>query len=142
MQAQVVWRGDGQIVGTTDGGRNIAIHHADDAATPTPSKQSARPLELMLLGVGSCATLAIVDILRKGREQVTDCTAHVEAEQAATAPKVFTHVHLRFHISGHGLNPTKVERAIRLTTQKYCAASILLERAGVAISHDYELAAP
>ena len=139
MQAQVVWRGDGQAVGTTEGGCSIAIHHADAGKPPSPS---AQPLELMLLGVGSCATLAIVDILRKGREQVTDCTAHVDAEQAATAPKVFTRIHLRFRISGHDLNPAKVERAIRLTTQKYCAASILLERAGVAISHDYELAAP
>lgn len=142
MQAQVVWRGDdGQVVGTTEGGCNIAIHHAD-AATPTPSNRSAQPLELMLLGVGSCATLSVVDILRRGREQVTDCTAHVEAQQAATAPKVFTRIHLRFNISGQDLNPTKVERAIRLTTEKYCAASILLERAGVAISHDYELSAP
>ena len=139
MHAQVAWRGDGQIVGTTEGGCNVAIHHADSGKPPS---QSARPLELMLLGVGSCATLAIVDILRKGREQVIDCTAHVDAEQAPTAPKVFTRIHLRFHISGHDLNPAKVERAIRLTTQKYCAASILLERAGVAISHDYELSAP
>lgn len=140
MHAQVVWRGDdGRVVGTTEGGCNLAIHHADAGK---PSSPSAQPLELMLLGVGSCATLSVVDILRKGREQVTDCTAHVEAEQAATTPKVFTRIHLRFRISGQGLNPTKVERAIRLTTQKYCAASILLERAGVAISHDYELAAP
>ena len=141
MRAQVVWRDDGQIVGTTDGGCNVAIHHAD-AGKPTPSNQSARPLELMLLGVGSCATVAIVDILRKGREQVTDCTAHVEAEQAATAPKVFKRIHLRFRIGGQGLSRAKIERAIRLATQKYCAASILLERAGVAISYDYELAAP
>ena len=137
MRAQVVWRDDGQIVGTTEGGCNVAIHHAD-AGKPSPS---ARPLELMLLSLGSCATLAVVDILCKGREQVTDCIAQVEAEQAASAPKVFTRIHLRFHISGQDLNPAKVERAIRLTTQKYCAASILLERAGVAISHDYELAA-
>lgn len=139
MHAQVVWHDDGQIVGTTEGGCNVAIHHADAGKSPSPSTQ---PLELMLLGVGSCATLSVVDILRRGREQVTDCTTHVEAEQAPTAPKVFTRIHLRFRISGHDLNPAKVERAIRLTTQKYCAASILLERAGVAISHDYELAAP
>lgn len=97
------------------------------------------PLELMLLGVGGCASFAVVRILRKGRQDVTDCVAEVEAERARANPEVFTRIHLRFRLAGRALNADKVARAVRLAAQKYCPASVMLARGGVAITHDYEL---
>lgn len=99
----------------------------------------ALPLELMLLGVGGCASFEVVRILRKGRQDVTDCVADVEAERAHANPAVFTRIHLRFRLAGRALNAGKVARAVRLTAQKYCPALVLLARGGVAITHDYEL---
>lgn len=136
LQARIVWRGDAHFVGTTGSGHAVAI---DGPPAGGGKNQGARPLELMVLGVGGCTAFDVVDILRKGRQDVTECALHIDAERAAEPPAVITRIHLLFRITGRGLNEAKVERAIRLTAQKYCSASILLERAGVAISHGYEL---
>ena len=96
-------------------------------------------MELMLLGVGGCTSFDIVNILRRGREDLVECSTVIEADRADTDPKVFTRIHFHFRVTGRGLNPKKVERAIHLTAEKYCSASIMLERAGVAVTHDYEL---
>lgn len=96
-------------------------------------------MELMLLGGGGCTSFDVVNIPRRGREDLLDCVTEIEAERAETDPKVFTRIHFRFRITGRGLNPRKVERAIRLTAEKYCSASIMLERAGVVVTHDYAL---
>ena len=96
-------------------------------------------MELMLLGVGGCTSFDVVNILRRGREDLVACSTEIEADRADTDPQVFTRVHFHFRVTGRGLNPNKVERAIRLTAEKYCSASIMLERAGVVVSHDYEL---
>lgn len=136
MEASVVWNGDVRFTGRTGSGHEVAI---DGPPEHGGSDSGARPMELLLLGVGGCASFDVVDILRKGRQQVASCVAEIDAERAETEPKVFTKVHIRFRISGQRLSRNKVERAIRLTTEKYCSASILLQRAGVAISHDFEL---
>lgn len=136
MQARVVWQGAARFVGTADSGHDVAM---DGPPEHGGRNQGARPMELMLLGVGGCTAFDIVDILRRGRQQVTGCTTEIEAERAATPPKAFTRIHFRFRIAGRKLSRAKVERAIALTATKYCSASILLERAGVVISHDYEL---
>ena len=136
MEASVVWNGDVRFTGRTGSGHEVAI---DGPPEHGGSDSGARPMELLLLGVGGCASFEVVDILRKGRQQVASCVAEIDAERAETEPKVFTKVHIRFRISGQRLSRNKVERAIRLTTEKYCSASILLQRAGVAISHDFEL---
>lgn len=137
LQARIVWQGDAHFAGTTGSGHTAAI---DGPPAGGGRNRGARPLELMVLGVGGCTAFDVVDILRKGRQQVTDCALHIEAERAATPPEVLTRIHFLFRIAGRGLSKAKVERAIRLTAEKYCSASILLERAGVAISHGYELA--
>lgn len=136
MEASVVWNGDVRFTGRTGSGHEVAI---DGPPEHGGSNSGARPMELLLLGVGGCASFDVVDILRKGRQQVASCVAEIDAERAEAEPKVFTKVHIRFRISGRRLSRNKVERAIRLTTEKYCSASILLQRAGVAISHDFEL---
>lgn len=92
------------------GGRNIGI----------------RPMEMLLIGLAGCTGFDVVQILKKGREPVTGCEVEVEAERATEDPKVFTKIHLGYRISGPGLSPAKVERAVALSKEKYCSASIML----------------
>ncbi|HEY5796785.1 MAG TPA: OsmC family protein, partial [Bosea sp. (in: a-proteobacteria)] len=92
------------------GGRNIGI----------------RPMEMLLIGLAGCTGFDVVQILKKGREPVTGCDVEVEAERATEDPKVFTKIHLAYRISGSGLAPAKVERAVTLSKEKYCSASIML----------------
>lgn len=92
------------------GGRNIGI----------------RPMELMLIGLAGCTAFDVVNILRKGREDVADCVVDVSAERAAEDPKVFTRIHLDYRVKGRNLSDAKVERAIKLSKEKYCSASIML----------------
>lgn len=136
MRASIRWTGDVQFAGTPDSGHCVAID-----GPPELGGQNAgvRPMELMLLGIGGCTSFDVVNILRRGRQAIVDCTTEIEAERAETDPKVFTRIHLHFRITGRGVDRRKVERAIALTATKYCSASIMLERAGVAVTHDYEL---
>lgn len=97
-----------------------------------------RPMELLLLGVGSCAAVDVVHILQRGRHAVSDCVVDVSAERREEPPKVFTRIHLQFRVSGEGLKPEAVARAVRLSAEKYCSASIMLGQAAE-ISHDYEI---
>ena len=92
------------------GGRNIGI----------------RPLEMLLIGLAGCTGFDVVQILKKGRENVTGCDVEVEAERATEDPKVFTRIHIAYRISGHGLSQAKAERAVTLSKEKYCSASIML----------------
>ena len=139
MRATIDWTGAVQFSGLSGSGHRIAI---DGPPELGGQNQGVRPMELMLLGVGGCTSFDVVNILRRGRADLVECVTEIEAERAETDPKVFTRIHFRFRVTGRGLNPNKVERAIELTAQKYCSASIMLERAGVAVSHDYELIEP
>lgn len=96
-------------------------------------------MELMLLGLGGCAATDVVHILKKSRQEVTECKVLIDAERAETEPKVFTKIHLTFQISGSDLEPKKAKRAVALSAEKYCSASILLRRAGVDVSHDLQI---
>jgi len=104
------------------GGRNLGV----------------RPMEMLLLGMGGCTQFDVLLILRKARQQVTDCVVELEAERAAEDPKVFTRIHVHFIVSGRDLKEKQVERAIHLSAEKYCSASIMLG-ANAKISHDYEI---
>ena len=136
MRATVNWAGDVRFDGCSGSGHRVAI---DGPPELGGQNQGIRPMELMLLGVGGCTSFDVVNILRRGREDLVDCVTEIEADRADADPKVFTRIHFHFRVTGRGLNPRKVERAIRLTAEKYCSASIMLERAGVAVTHDYEL---
>ena len=92
-----------------------------------------------MLGVGGCASYDVVTILKKSRQQVTGCTARLEADRAPEAPKVFTRLHLHFVVEGVELSEAKVERAVHLSAEKYCSASIMLQRGGVALTHSFEV---
>lgn len=97
-----------------------------------------RPMELLLMGLGGCTSIDVMLILRRSREQVTDCVVELEAERAPTDPKVFTSIHLRYIVTGRGLDRNKVERAIKLSEEKYCSATAILS--GTAkITHSLDL---
>jgi putative redox protein len=98
-----------------------------------------RPMEMLLLGVGGCTSFDVISILKKSRQAVTDCTTHIAAERADEVPTVFTKIHFHFVVSGRSLKESQVKRAVALSAEKYCSASIMLGRAGVEISHDYEI---
>lgn len=98
-----------------------------------------RPMEMVLLGLGGCSSFDVVSILRKGRQQVESCELLMDADRAEQEPKVFTRIHLHFVVKGRGLRESLVERAVNLSAEKYCSASIMLARGGVEISHDYEV---
>jgi putative redox protein len=97
----------------------------------------ARPMELVLAGAGACASYDVVHILRKGRHDITDCVCTLEAERAPEPPRVFTKIAMHFVVTGRDLKPAAVARAVELSAEKYCSASIMLARAGVDISHTH-----
>lgn len=98
-----------------------------------------RPMELLLMGVGACSCVDVVHILKKARQVVTDCWVELEADRADTEPKVFTAIRMNFVVVGRDLAENHVRRAVELSAEKYCSASIMLSRGGVAITHDYEI---
>lgn len=100
--------------------------------------KGARPMETVLIGMGGCASFDVVHILRKRRLEITACVAELEAERAETDPKVFTKIHLHFKVSGKGLTEKAVGKAVELSAEKYCSASIMLGKTA-AISHSFEL---
>ncbi len=97
-----------------------------------------RPMEMLLMGLGGCTTFDVMLILKKGRQDVSDCVVEIEAERATVDPKVFTRIHLHFIIIGKNLKQQHVERALSLSAEKYCSASIMLKNT-VEITHDYEI---
>lgn len=110
-----------------------------DAAADIGGKNlGARPMELVLMGTGACTAIDVVLILRKARQPITDCVVELEAERAAADPKVFTKIHLHYIVTGKGLAPSQVERAIRLSKEKYCSATIMLA-ATAEITFDHEV---
>lgn len=110
-----------------------------DAAPDVGGKNlGARPMELVLMGTGACSAIDIVHILRKARQPITDCVVELEAERAAEDPKVFTRIHLHYTVTGKGLSPAQVERAIKLSKEKYCSATIMLASTAQ-ITFDYEV---
>ena len=97
-------------------------------------------MEMLLIGMGGCTAFDVMLILRKARQPVTDCVVEVEAERAEQVPKVFTRIHVHFIVSGSGLSGKQVARAVQLSAEKYCSASIMLSKTAE-ISHDYEIMA-
>jgi putative redox protein len=97
-----------------------------------------RPMELVLMGTGACSAIDVVHILRKARQAITDCVVELDAERAAEDPKVFTRIHLHYVVTGKGLATAQVERAIKLSKEKYCSATIMLAKTAE-ITYDFEV---
>jgi putative redox protein len=110
-----------------------------DAAPDVGGKNlGARPMELVLMGTGACSAIDVVHILRKSRQAVTGCVIELDSERAAEDPKVFTRIHLHYIVSGKGLAAAQVERAIKLSKEKYCSATIMLAQMAQ-VTFDYEI---
>jgi len=135
MKATIKWVGESGFVGESETGHSVTM---DGPPESGGKNRGPRPMEMVLIGMGGCTAFDVVHILRKGRHDITDCIASIDAERAATDPKVFTRIHVRFVVSGKGLKPEVVERAIKLSAEKYCSASIMLARTAT-ITHDFEI---
>jgi putative redox protein len=98
----------------------------------------ARPMEMVLMGAGGCSAIDVVHILRKARQGLVDCVVELEAERAPEDPKVFTRIHMHYIVTGRGLNPAQVERAIKLSKEKYCSATIMLAKTAE-VTSDFEI---
>jgi len=138
MKAQIRWVQDALFVGESGSGHAIVI---DGPPEGGGRNLGMRPMELLLLGTGGCTAYDVVHILKKARQPVLDCAVELTAERADEVPRVFTRIHIHFILTGRGLSDTAVRRAVDLTAEKYCSASIMLGKA-VDISHDYEIHEP
>lgn len=127
-----------QFVGETGSGHAIVIDGPEDIGG---RNTGARPMELMLLSVGACSAVDVLHILRKGRAPVMDCKVRVTGTRADTDPKVFTDIALHFTVIGAGLKASQVERAVQLSAEKYCSASIMLG-AAARITHSVDIEEP
>jgi len=135
MKATIRWVDEVLFVAESGSGHAVVIDGPPEAGG---RNLGMRPMEMVLAGLGGCTTFDVVSILRKARQQVDDVRVELAAERAEEVPKVFTRIHIHFVVSGRDLKPAQVERAISLSAEKYCSATIML-REKVAITHDFEI---
>lgn len=136
MQASVKWIDGASFVGESGSGHSVVMDGPEDHGG---RNIGIRPMEMILIGLGGCATFDVVSILQKSRQSVVDCKVEVQAERADAVPAVFTKINLHFVVTGSALKEVHVKRAVELSAEKYCSASIMLEKAGVEISHSYSI---
>ena len=136
MQATVKWVDGVMFVGESGSGHAVIM---DGAVEHGGRNIGFRPMEMLLLGMGGCSSFDVIQILEKGRHSVTSCVAELTAERVDAIPSVFSKIHLHFVISGKDLKVAAVERAVKLSAEKYCSASIMFGKAGVEITHDFEV---
>jgi putative redox protein len=125
MKTRIKWVEGVSFVGETGSGHAVVI---DGAPENGGRNLGARPMELVLTGTAACTAFDVVEILRKARQPVADCVVEAEATRAATPPKVFTHVHFRYLVAGRGLDAHQVERAVKLSKDKYCSATLMIAK--------------
>lgn len=136
MQARVKWVEEVLFMGQSGSGHTIMMDGPEEVGG---RNLAARPMEMLLMGLGGCSTFDVVSILKKSRQSVTGCEVEIRSERADTEPKVFTKIDLHFIVTGENLKESAVQRAVSLSAEKYCSASIMLERAGVVVSHSYSI---
>lgn len=135
MKARVKWVEDAMFVGESGSGHSVIM---DGPPEGGGRDLGIRPMEMLLLGTGGCTAYDVVSILKKSRQPVDDCVVEISAERSDEVPKVFTCIHIHFIIKGHGLAAAAVKRAVELTAEKYCSASIMLAKVAT-VTHDYEI---
>ncbi len=135
MKARIKWIENVAFVAESESGHALVM---DGAPEGGGRNIGPRPMETVLIGTGGCAAYDVVHILRKSRAPVTDCVLEMSAERAAQDPKIFTRIHFHFVVTGRGLKAEQVERAVHLSAEKYCSASIMLGKMAE-ITHDFEL---
>ncbi|MDP3420287.1 MAG: OsmC family protein [Thiobacillus sp.] len=135
MKARVKLIEGVSFVGQSESGHSVVM---DGAPESGGKNLGVRPMEMLLIGLGGCSAFDVVLILRKSRQQITDCVADLSAERAESDPKVFTKIHVHFTVTGKDLDPKRVEQAVKLSAEKYCSASIMLGKTAE-ITHDFEV---
>ncbi len=123
MKARVKWIEDVAFMGETGSGHAVVMDGAPEAGG---RNLGPRPMEMLLLGAGGCTSFDVISILKKSRQQVSSCHVEIDSERAEEIPKVFTKIHMHFVVKGRNLKPAVVERAVNLSAEKYCSASIML----------------
>jgi len=122
MKTRIQWQGGVAFAAQTDSGHTIVMDGSPDVGG---ANAGPRPMETVLAGTGACSAIDVVLILKKARQQVTDCFVDIEADRATVDPKVFTRIHFHFVVTGRALDAAKVERAIQLSADVYCSASAM-----------------
>ena len=133
MNVRIKWVEGVAFVGESETGHAVVL---DGAPENGGRNIGMRPMEMLLIGMGACTSFDVVTILKKARQPIVDCVAEISADRADEVPKVFTKIHVHFVITGNNLNATQVERAVKLSAEKYCSASIMLAKS-VEITHDF-----
>ena len=137
MQASVNWVDNVHFRATSGTGHSVEL---DGPPESGGENLGCRPMEMLLMGLGGCASYDVVTILRKSRNEVTACETQVSAKRVDAVPAVFESIHLHFTVTGKNLDEKKVARAVALSADKYCSASIMLSEAGVKMTHDFTVA--
>lgn len=135
MKGRVKWVQDATFIGESGSGHAVVMDGPPDSGG---REIGIRPMEMLLLGLGGCTAFDVVYILKRARQEVTDCEVELDAERADDVPKVFTRIHVHFVVSGKNLSEKQVQRAVELSAEKYCSASLMLGKTAT-ITHDYEV---
>lgn len=135
MKASVRWIDGMMFEASADSGHTVVM---DGPPELGGRNRGSRPMEVVLMGAGACSAADVVSILEKSRQDVTGCVVELEAERAGSVPKVFTRIHMHYVVTGRGLKREAVERAVRLSAEKYCSATRMLNETA-AITHDFEI---
>ena len=135
MNATVTWLDNVSFAGETESGHTVIM---DGSPEFGGENKGCRPMEMLLLGLGGCTSFDVMLILKKAKQDVSDCVAEITAKRAESPPKVFTHIHVHFKVSGKNIKENRVKRAIELSAEKYCSASLMLGKAAE-ITHDFEI---
>ena len=135
MKARIEWKDGMSFLGESGSGHSVLMDGPPEAGG---KNLGPRPMEMLLMGTGGCAAFDVVLILKKSRQDISDCVVEIEAERAPEEPKVFTRIHFHFIVTGKQLKPEQVERAIKLSAEKYCSASIMLGKTAE-LTHDFKI---
>ncbi|MEM8660095.1 MAG: OsmC family protein [Pseudomonadota bacterium] len=136
MKTTVKWSDGAMFVAETGSGHSVVMDGPEDLGG---RNMGPRPMEMLLLGTGGCASYDVLSMLKKARQQVVDCRVEIQAERADAVPAVFTNIGMHFVVTGVNLKESQVKRAVSLSAEKYCSASIMLSAGGVNISHSFEV---
>jgi len=135
MKARVKWLDNMSFVGESGSGHSVVMDGAPDSGG---RNLAARPMEMVLLGMGGCTAFDVVAILKKARQPIDDCIVELSAERAEDIPRIFTKIHVQYIVKGRGLSEKQVEKAVNLTAEKYCSVSIMLAKSAE-ITHDFKI---
>lgn len=138
MTARVKWVEQRTFLGESGSGHTVVMDGAPEAGG---RDLGVRPMEMLLLGLGGCTAFDVIDILQRGREPVADLAIEIEGERSDEIPKIFKKINVRYIVTGTGLSPEKVDRAVKLSAEKYCSATIMLG-AVAEITHDVKIVDP